>query len=105
MTLSTKESQVVEYEKLIADLREELKHNDEIMDRVEDKIKGLEIENERLREERNQYKDKAGKLQEEVYQKDYTVENWKNRYKTLMEQNSHLEKENRAVREVVKLWA
>jgi hypothetical protein len=123
----TKEDKSAEYERLIKALRDDLNsyHNqleekDELIRNLQNVVEKYEqvnaacedVENEtdelqqevsRLREERNQYQEEAGKHLEQSIQKDYTLENWKNRYKILMEQNAHMEKENRAFREALKL--
>jgi DNA repair exonuclease SbcCD ATPase subunit len=123
----TKEDKSAEYEQLIKALRDDLNsYHDQLEEKdelirnlqsvvekydqvtaacedVENETAELQNENSRLREERNQYQDEAGKLLEQNIQKDYTLENWKNRYKTLMEQNAHLEKENRIIRDALKI--
>jgi DNA repair exonuclease SbcCD ATPase subunit len=123
----TKDDKSAEYERLIKALRDDLnKYHDQLEEKdemirnlqsvvekyeqvnaacedVENETAELQNEVSRLREERNQFQEEAGKLLEKNVQTDYQLENWKNRYKTLMEQNAHMEKENRAFREALKL--
>jgi dynactin complex subunit len=94
MTLTIKESQLAEYEQLISELRRQAKQDQDVIDRLEKKVGDYQC-----------LQDKCGRLQEEVYQKDYKVENWKYQYKTLMDQNAELKKENLTMRELIRQWA
>jgi chromosome segregation ATPase len=110
-----KDEQKAEYERLIKRLEEQVKEDTNIIQRLEAKVKELEnihaacddIENEvsSLREEKNKLSDECGRLLEQNIEVDRKVENWKYQYKTLMDQNAELKKENLTMRELIRQWA
>jgi chromosome segregation ATPase len=66
-----------------------------------------DVENEiaTLREEKEKLLDQCSKLLDKQYKDDYRIENLKNRVDFFAKEAERFEKENKALRELVKLWS
>jgi uncharacterized protein YdiU (UPF0061 family) len=66
-----------------------------------------DVENEvaSLQGKKNQLQDNCSRLFDDNINKDAQVENWKHRYKLLMNQNEQLDKQNKTMRDLIKIWA
>jgi predicted RNase H-like nuclease (RuvC/YqgF family) len=110
-----------EYERLISALRNDLNtaHNqledkDELIRNLQGTIEKYQRVNcscgdkqkeiDSLREEKNKLQDQCSKLLDKQYNDSYNLENMKNRVAFLADRCERWEKENKAMRELLRLW-
>jgi peptidoglycan hydrolase CwlO-like protein len=65
----------------------------------------LNSDNARLREEIDKLQEQCSKLLDKQYEDDYRLENMKKRMEYFVKKVEDFEKENKALRELVKLWS
>jgi septal ring factor EnvC (AmiA/AmiB activator) len=72
---------------------------------VNDKFAELQKELASLREKKNQLEDKCSRMLDKQYKDNYEIENLRKQGEYFAKAAEKFEKENKALREVVKLWA